>query len=109
MGICWCDKEDNNNKLKRKKSSKHKENPKYKKKSKIKFMNENCLIENHTNSTIIKNIGQIKGESIDISSNKNCVILILDHSSSINIQNCENCFFLLSACSSSIQIYNCKK
>ena len=110
MGVCWCGKENNkNNKLKRKKSSTHKENLKHKKKSKIKFLNENCLIENHTNSTIIKNIGQIKGESIDISSNKNCIILILDHSSSINIQNCENCFFLLSPCSSSIQIYNCKK
>ena len=110
MGVCWCEKENNNNnKLKRKKSSTHKENLKHKKKSKNKFLNENCLIENHTNSTIIKNIGQIKGESIDISSNKNCIILILDHSSSINIQNCENCFFLLSPCSSSIQIYNCKK
>lgn len=110
MGVCWCEKENNNNnKLKRKKSSIHKENLNHKKKSKIKLMNENCLIENHTNSTIIKNIGQIKGESIDISSNKNCTILILDHSSSINIQNCENCFFLLSPCSSSILIINCKK
>ena len=109
MGVCWCEKEDNDKKLKRKKTSTHKENSKQKKKSKIKLMNENCLIENHTNSTIIKNIGQIKGESIEISSNKNCMILILDHSSSISIQNCENCFFLFSACSSSIQIINCKK
>lgn len=109
MGVCWCEKEDNNKKLKRKKSSTHKENSKHRKKSKITFMNQNCLIENLTNSTIIKNIGQIKGESIEISSNKNCIILILDHSSSINIKNCENCFFILSPCSSSIQIHNCKK
>lgn len=104
MGICYCNKEDNLN-INRNKSSIN-INVKIKK---DKSINENCIIENQSNINIIKKIGQIKGESIKISSNKNCLILILDYSSSIQIQNCENCSFLLSPCSSSIQIRDCKK
>ena len=104
MGICYCNKDDNNNINRNKNqiniSAKIKRD---------KIINENCIIENQSNINIIKKIGQIKGESIKISSNNNCIILILDFSSSIQIQNCENCSFLLSPCSSSIQIRNCKK
>lgn len=106
MGICWC---KNENKITKKKSSKKIEKSNQIKNCNIKLLNDNCKIENHSNTTVIKKIGEIKGESIIISTNENSIILIFDYSSSIHIQNCENCSFLLSPCSSLIQINNCKK
>ena len=97
MGICVCNKKYKNKKKKNSINNNDKINKK------------NILIENQTDMTIIKQKGEIKGTSIKISSNTNCIILILDYSSSIQIQNCENCSFLLSPCSSSIQIRNCQK
>ena len=106
MGVCWCNKEDNNN-IKRK-NDKLENNGKINVNNKFeKINNINNIIENHSDSKIIKKIGEIKGESIKISSNKNCLIIILDYSSSIQIQNCENCSFLLSPCATSIQIRDC--
>ena len=97
MGICVCNKKYKNKKKKNSINNNDKINKK------------NILIENQTDMAIIKQKGEIKGTSIKISSNTNCIILILDYSSSIQIQNCENCSFLLSPCSSSIQIRNCQK
>ena len=112
MGICVCNK-DKDNKIKKKKNSiikknKNRENNENKNIIINTTKEEDFIIENKTDSTIIKKIGQINGEAIKISSNINCNILIFDFSSSIYIQNCENCLFLLSPCSSSIQIRNCK-
>ena len=112
MGICCiCDNTEKTNKLKKNKIKINNEKTQNMKNNlqNLNNLNENHIIENKSNLTIIKKIGQIKGQSIKISSNKNCHILILDYSSSIQIQNCENCSFLLSPCSSSIFIRNCKK
>ena len=102
MGICSCNKDNNN---KKKKKVQITNNGKM---NKSNILNENNIIENQSNIKIIRKIGEIKGDSIKISSNLHCIILILDYSSSIQIQNCEDCSFLLSPCSSSIQIRNSK-
>ena len=102
MGICSCNKDNNHTKKK-------KEQITYNgKMNKSNILNEKNIIENQSNITIIRKIGEIKGSAIKISSNSHCIILILDYSSSIQIQNCEDCSFLLSPCSSSIQIRNSK-
>ena len=103
MGICSCNKNNNNNKKKKKDQININD-----KMNKNNDLNEKNIIENQSNITIIRKIGEIKGSSIKISSNKCCTILILDYSSSIQIQDCEDCYFLLSPCSSSIQIRNSK-
>lgn len=108
MGICVCNKEYENKMKKQKNIFNIIDKTNQNNNNKNIIEKENFIIENETNSTIIKKIGQIKGESIRISSNTNCKIIILDYSSSIYIQNCDNCSFLLSPCSSSIQIRNCK-
>ena len=71
--------------------------------------NNNKIIEISLNSkkTIIKTIGQIKGESILIKNNLNCIILIMDYSNSINIQNCQNCSIFLAPCETSINVQDC--
>ena len=58
--------------------------------------------------TIIKEIGHIKGESITIKNNIECIILIKDYSFSINIQNCQNCSILIAPCQNSIDIRDCQ-
>ena len=105
MGNCWCKKDNKSNNKKKKDTLEN--NKKQIQKDINKKQNLNNIIENQSNSKIIRKIGQIKGESIKISSNDKCLIIILDYSSSIHIQNCENCSFLLSPCSTSIQIRNC--
>ena len=73
------------------------------------FINNNNNIEIALNSkkTIIKTIGQIKGESIIIKNNINSIILIMDYSYSVIIQNCQNCSIFLAPCETGIEIQNC--
>ena len=70
----------------------------------------NKIIEISLNSkkTIIKTIGNIKGELIMIKNNINCIILIMDYSYSITIQNCQNCSILLGPCQTLIEVEDCQ-
>ena len=58
--------------------------------------------------TIIKSIGQIKGESVSIKNNLNCIIMIMDFSYSINIQNCQNCSIFVAPTQNSIKVQDCQ-
>ena len=72
--------------------------------------NNDKAIEISLNSkkTIIKSIGQIKGESVSIKNNLNCIILIMDYSYSINIQNCQNCSIFVAPTQTSITVQDCQ-
>ena len=74
-----------------------------------KHLNPNSIIENQTNTTILKAINQINGDAIRISNNNTCIIIIMDASSSVIIQDCTNCSIFIGPCSSSILMRNCKK
>ena len=69
---------------------------------------KNIDISLYSKRTIIKTIGQIKGESISIKNNLNCIILIMDYSYCVNILNCQNCSILLAPCEKLINIQNCE-
>ena len=66
--------------------------------------NNNIEIALNTKKTIIKTIGQIKGESIIIKNNINYIILIMDYSYSVLIQNCQNCSIFLAPCETCIKV-----
>ena len=72
--------------------------------------NNDKTIEISLNSkkTIIKSIGQIKGESVSIKNNLNCIIMIMDYSYSINIQNCQNCSIFVAPTQTSITVQACQ-
>ena len=72
--------------------------------------NNDKTIEISLNSkkTIIKSIGQIKGESISIKNNLSCIILIMDYSYSINIQNCQNCSIFVAPIQTCITVQDCQ-
>ena len=72
--------------------------------------NNDKTIEISLNSkkTIIKSIGQIKGESVSIKNNLNCIIMIMDYSYSINIQNCQNCSIFVAPTQTSITVQDCQ-
>ena len=53
-------------------------------------------------------IGEIKGKSIKIRNNIDCIISIMENSQSITVENCKNCSILLAPCSSSILVDNCE-
>ena len=69
--------------------------------------NENSIISDKKNITIVKLIGQIKGDAIKIEKNNNCVIMIMDYSSSCQIQQCYNCSIFIAPCHNSIIIRDC--
>ena len=69
--------------------------------------NENSIIKDKKNITIVKLIGQIKGDSLKIENNNNCVIMIMDYSSSCQIQQCYNCSIFIAPCHNSIIIRDC--
>ena len=71
--------------------------------------NNNIEIALNTKKTIIKTIGQIKGESIIIKNNINCIILIMDYSYSVLIQNCQNCSIFLAPCETCIEVQDCNE
>ena len=73
------------------------------------FNNNNVEIALNSKKTIIKNIGQIKGESIIIKNNINCIILIMDYSYSVLIQNCQNCSIFVAPCETCIEVQNCNE
>ena len=71
--------------------------------------NNNKIIEIslNTKKTIIKSIGAIKGESISIKNNSQCIILIIDYSHYVDIQDCQNCSIFLGPCQTIIDVQNC--
>ena len=72
------------------------------------FGSSSIEISLNSKKTIIKSIGQIKGESISIRNNIDCIILIMDFSNSVYIQNCQNCSIFLAPCKTIISVQNCK-
>ena len=111
MGVCAAEEE--NHRLKLRKINKIEEsknadleNPKMRKKKS--FHNKTIDICLNSKKLIIKLIGEIKGKSIKINSNIDCIILIMDYSQSIKVENCKNCSLLLAPCSSTIIINNCE-
>jgi hypothetical protein len=69
--------------------------------------NNNIEISLNSKKTIIKTIGQIKGEPISIKNNLNCIILIMDYSFSITIQNCQNCSIFVAPCKTLVDVRDC--
>ena len=111
MGVCTVEEEKNRpkyRKINKTEESKNYEdvNPKIKKKKS--FHNKTVDISLISNKTIIKLIGEIKGKSIKIKNNIDCIILVMENSQSINVENCKNCSIFLAPCSTSILIDNCE-
>ena len=75
----------------------------------IMYNNRNIEISLNTKKNIIKTIGQIKGKSIIITNNINCIILIMDYSYSVSIHNCQNCSIFLAPCETLIDVNNCQE
>lgn len=73
-----------------------------------KTYNPNSIIENKSNSTIVKKISEINGDAIRLQNNKSCVIMIMDYSSSVSIQECNDCSIFIAPCSGSIIIRKCQ-
>ena len=46
------------------------------------IIKSNLIISNKINDKILKSVGQINGNEIKLSNNKNCTIIIMDNSSS---------------------------
>ena len=79
------------------------------KNSKNNYNNDKTIeISLNSKKTIIKSIGQIKGESVSIKNNLNCIIMIMDYSYSINIQNCQNCSIFVAPTQTSITVQDCQ-
>ena len=70
--------------------------------------NKNIEISLNSKKTIIKTIGQIKGDSISIKNNLNCIILIMDYSKSINIHKCQDCSIFVAPCETDIIVKDCQ-
>ena len=100
MGVCQ-------SKNKSKKIEQTSSNEQYKNQNFNEKANENSIISNKKNITIVKLIGQIKGDAIKIENNNNCVIMIMDYSSSCQIQKCNNCSIFIAPCRNSIIIRDC--
>lgn len=100
MGVC----ESKNNS---KKNQQTLLNEQYKNQNLNEKTNENSIISNKKNITIVKLIGQIKGDALKIENNNNCVIMIMDYSSSCQIQQCNNCSIFIAPCHNSIIIRDC--
>ena len=115
MGVCTTEEQHHKNKISNNKieeeskeyniesAKKYKEN-----KYSLQYNNQSIEISLNSKKTIVKTIGQIKGESIIIKNNIDCIILIMDYSKSVIIQNCQNCSIFLAPCESFIEIQNCK-
>ena len=74
-----------------------------------KYNNDKTIeISLNSKKTIIKSICQIKGESVSIKNNLNCIIMIMDYSYSINIQNCQNCSIFVAPTQTSITVQDCQ-
>ena len=73
------------------------------------IIKSNLIISNKINDKILKSVGQINGNEIKLSNNKNCTIIIMDNSSSVIIEKCINCFIFIGPCSSLISLNDCEK
>ena len=111
MGVCTVEDEKNNQKyrkINKLEESKNFEDESPKIKRKKSFQSKTIDISLNSKKTIIKLIGEIKGKSIKIKNNIDCIILIMENSQSITLENCKNCSILLAPCSSSILVDNCE-
>ena len=111
MGVCTVEDEKNNQKyrkINKIEESKNFEDESPKIKRKKSFQSKTIDISLNSKKTIIKLIGEIKGKSIKIKNNIDCIILIMENSQSITLENCKNCSILLAPCSSSILVDNCE-
>jgi len=105
MGVCYSvNNEKKNHRLKTEEDNSQKINEEDFQQNSF---NENSIIENKQNITIVKLIGQIKGNAIKIENNNNCVIMIMDYSSSCQIQKCYNCSIFIAPCYNSIIVRDC--
>lgn len=114
MGICAADEERHH---KRNSINHNKEDFKY---NEIQYLNQynsnnqnifnniNIEISSNSKETIIKSVGAIKGKSVSIKNNINCIILIIDYSYLVDIQNCNNCSIFLGPCETTIEVQNCQ-
>ncbi len=104
MGVCATDDEQNRRAL----PFNEIDSPNYYKQNSenIKYFN-GIDISFNSKKTIIKTIGQIKGNSILINENINCIIFIMDYSYLINIRKCQNCSIFLAPCETSVQVIDC--
>ena len=111
MGICTVEEEKNRPKFRRiikPEESKNNDLNSPKLRNKKSINNKTVEIVLNTKKTIIKLIGEIKGKSININNNFDCLILIMENSQSIKVENCKNCSILLAPCASTITIDNCE-
>ena len=111
MGICTVEEEKNRPKFRRiikPEESKNNDLNSPKLRNKKSINNKAVEIVLNTKKTIIKLIGEIKGKSININNNFDCLILIMENSQSIKVENCKNCSILLAPCASTITIDNCE-
>ena len=111
MGVCTVEEEKNRpkyRKINKTEESKNYEDVYPKIKKKKSFHNKTVDISLISKKTIIKLIGEIKGKSIKIKNNIDCIILVMENSQSINVENCKNCSIFLAPCSTSILIDNCE-
>jgi len=118
MGVCASDDKQHRTRNIRMSMNQIEEDKSYEKyNSKLYSTNKNSnnnyndkTIEISLNSkkTIIKSIGQIKGEPVSIKNNLNCIIMIMDYSYSINIQNCQNCSIFVAPTQTSITVQDCQ-
>jgi hypothetical protein len=74
-----------------------------------KKINPNAIIENVSNSTIIRSISEINGDAIKIEKCKDSTIIIMDYSAQVNINECTNCTFFIAPCRGSIYLNKCEK
>ena len=119
MGVCSSEEQhrpkiSRNNKQDNIKGDKIKSLNQEKRINNINFNNNNInnkIIEISliTKKTIIKSIGTIKGESISIKNNSQCIILIMDYSHFVEIQDCKNCSIFLGPCQTIINVQNCNE
>jgi len=109
MGICNSLCKSANNKPKRSSEKTYNNQRTYVPPVVEKKINPNAIIENVSNSTIIRSISEINGDAIKIEKCKNSTIIIMDYSAQVNINECTNCTFFIAPCRGSIYLNKCEK
>jgi hypothetical protein len=74
-----------------------------------KKINLNAILENISNTTIIRSISEINGDAIRIEKCKDSTIIIMDYSGQVNINECINCTFFIAPCKGSIYLIKSSK
>lgn len=58
--------------------------------------------------TLVKKPGDLEGSMFKINDLKNCIVLVLDHTSQITVDRCEDCTFVFGPIKSSLFIRDSK-